>query len=61
MILGILITIIVMIGLLWYSMYKLCKEDETNYNGCKHPIRRREGYREGVYKCWECGKIIFEN
>lgn len=28
---------------------------------CEHPIRRREGYREGVYKCWECGKIIFED
>jgi hypothetical protein len=28
---------------------------------CEHPIRRREGYREGLYKCWECGKVIFED
>ncbi len=27
---------------------------------CSHPIRRREGYRPGLYKCWECGKIIDE-
>jgi hypothetical protein len=27
---------------------------------CLHPINRREPYRLGLYKCHECGNIIFE-
>jgi hypothetical protein len=27
---------------------------------CEHPEIRKEYYREGCYKCWECGKIIIE-
>ncbi len=36
-------------------------DEFLNKGTCEHPIRKREGYREGVYKCWECGKIIFED
>ena len=48
------------------SKIKWTKKDAEEYYNknykqeCEHPIRRREGYRVGVYKCWECGKIIFE-
>jgi len=27
---------------------------------CLHPINRRDPYRLGLYKCHECGNIIFE-
>ncbi len=46
------------------SNEELIGDDEipgSHKKKCEHPIRRREGYREGVYKCWECGKIIFED
>lgn len=28
------------------------------HDKCSHPINRREGYREGCYKCYECGRIV---
>ena len=28
---------------------------------CDHPNRRRHYYKEDVFKCWECGKIIVAN
>ena len=27
---------------------------------CKHPMRRREYYRDKCYKCFECLKIVVE-
>jgi hypothetical protein len=28
---------------------------------CLHPMNRREYYRLGLYKCWECGNVIEEH
>jgi hypothetical protein len=28
---------------------------------CPHPERRKDYYRDGCFKCWECGKIVFDN
>lgn len=33
---------------------------EELVNPCQHEVRKRECYRDGLYKCWDCGKIIFE-
>jgi hypothetical protein len=28
---------------------------------CPHPERRKDYYRDGCFKCWECGKIVVEH
>jgi hypothetical protein len=28
---------------------------------CLHPERRKNYYRDGCFKCWECGKIVVEH
>jgi hypothetical protein len=28
---------------------------------CPHPERRKDYYRNGCFKCWECGKIVVEH
>jgi hypothetical protein len=28
---------------------------------CLHPMNRREYYKSGLYKCWECGNVIKEH
>lgn len=27
---------------------------------CGHEVRKREYYRDGCYKCWDCLKIVVE-
>ncbi len=34
---------------------------EQQTSVCTHEARRREYYRPGCYKCWECGSVIVES
>jgi hypothetical protein len=44
-----------------WSYYDIIIPQEEPKQECPHPERAKDFYREGCFKCWQCGKVVVDN